>query len=48
MTRQDRPITVPRAQGTPKMHSAAKLYPGTVALTSVAKDFCQNAVSCED
>lgn len=29
----------------PKTANAAMLYPGTVALTSVAKDFCQNAVS---
>lgn len=41
----DRPITVPRPQGIPKMARAARLYAGTVALTSLAKDFCQNAVS---
>lgn len=41
-----RPMTAPRAQGTPKMATAAKLYPGTIALASVAKGFCQKAVSC--
>lgn len=40
-----KPTTVPRPQGIPKTANAAILYPGTVALTSVAKDFCQNAVS---
>ena len=41
----DRPITVPRPQGIPKTAKAARLYAGTVARTSLAKDFCQNAVS---
>jgi hypothetical protein len=45
MARAASPMTVPRPQGTAKIANAAKSYPGTVAPTSVAKDFCQNAVS---
>ena len=40
-----RPMTVPKPQGIPKTAMAAKLYAGTVEFTSLAKDFCQNAVS---
>jgi len=40
-----KPITVPMPQGIPNTATAAILYPGTVAFTSVANDFCQNAVS---
>jgi hypothetical protein len=47
IARADKPITVPRPHGTPKIAMAARLYPGTVDLTWVAKDFCQNAVSYE-
>jgi hypothetical protein len=38
-------IKVPSHQGIPKIAQAAKVYPKTVALTSVANDFCQKAVS---
>lgn len=45
MARAAKPMTVPRPHGIQKIARAARLYPGTVALTSVANDFCQNVVS---
>jgi hypothetical protein len=36
IARADSPITVPSPQGASKIAKEVKLYPGTVALTSVA------------